>query len=521
VRALIRRVRAVPVLLVLAACGSTLQDSAVQTTGAGVPVASSDGLSTVVAGEAGGDGLTPSGSAAVGSSPATSGTAGSGAGAAGASGATGGGAGSPGTAGPAANAPANNEPIRLGVAATDVGALAAVFGASTDGYDYFKLDKAFVDHINNTGGINGRKLELETMMVDIAADADAEGQRVCENFTQDNKVDVVHVRVFGAESLIACLRQNGIAVFDMALHTHDRAAIDHPNWIQPLAVGLDRLVRAGIEEGVERGRLKAGDTLGVLHEDCSWGRRIYSEVAKPLAESHGVKVVQATVKCVENLVADIAPVTNQARSAVLRFRSEGVTDMMIISFPEHFVWAQFASAAEEQAYRPQYQVTTNAFPYTTSDDAGQIKVPDAQRRNASGLGFVPQQDVGPEARSAGGAQDAVQAECRKADETMGGATEADPNDPGGRAYVEMTYYIFCDLYFSLRGALQNSGGSTAPTDVAAGFAAYRASAASATLTGGRYGTARLEGGGFVKAFEYNPQTKRFSYGSGQMRALAE
>jgi hypothetical protein len=519
----VRHVLLVVAVMSMAACGSTLQRSGVQTNAGGSDV-SSDGISAGTTGVTVGDGLTASGSTTAGTPADGISGSGAAAGVGGGGTATGGGGGGDGAAAPgaAANEPASDKPIRLGVVATDVGALAAIFGVSDEDYDYFRMDRAYVEHINKTGGINGRPIEMKTMMVDIAADADAEGQRACENFSRDNRVDVVFARLFNAESMIACLRQNGIAVFDPALHTHDRAAADHPNWIQPVAVGLDRLARAGIENAVEQGRLKPGDTLGVLHEDCAWARRIYNEVTKPLAESHGVKVVQATVKCIENLVNDLGPVTNQSRSAALRFQTESVTDVVFISFPEHFVWANFAKAAEEQQYRPSYHVTTNAFPYTISQPDNPIGAPEAQRRNAAGIGFIPQQDVGHEAQPADAAQDAMQGECRKADETMGGATELDPNeDPGGRAYWEMNFYIFCDVYFGLRGALQNSGGSTAPPDVGAGYTAYREGAVSPTFTGGRYGTSRLEGGGFVKPLEYNPQTQRFSYSSLPMRTLAE
>jgi hypothetical protein len=513
VRGMIRRNRVLPLALalVLTACGTTLPRDTQTTAGPGV---ATDGLSATSSDEvAGGAGLTASGGVSSGGTTSGSPRVGSGGAVTpGANSAAGGGS----TAGAAPGdgstpaGTASDEPIRIGVVAADVGALFAVFGAAAP-TDVFYLPKKFFEHFNENGGIGGRQVEGVYVTVDIAADYNAEGQRACEVFTQDDRVDMVMTFGFSNEVMLSCLRQHGLVVYDSNTWTSDTAADDHPNWFTPNAIRVDRYIAAAIDVSAELGVLKRGDKLGVLFEDCPWGQRVYKNVVQSAAAKHGVATEQATVKCIENLVADLGPVTNQSRAAVLRFRSTAVTHVLVISAAEGFIVDQFTQAASEQRYLPKYIITTNGFPNNNGDPESAVHFAPDAKPNMTGVGWVPYTDVGEKAEQEPDPQAATKATCREVDPTMWGGEEMEGTDRWARLAI---YYGACDLFFTLRATLQSNGVRFGIDEFAAGYAAALAELPSAAVAGGRWalGGTRRDGIGFVQPFSYDPASERFAYG---------
>ena len=498
-----QRTRVVALLIVamLAACGSTLEPTG-QTVAGGQGV-SGDGLtaggSESADGQSGG-GLTGSGDggASLGGT-STGGSADEGTGAGGSAG-TGGGTGTGSGGGGAAS---STKPIRVGVVTVDVTALFSIFGAEDQVPDPYAMDKALVASINKSGGIAGRQVEVEFVIIDVQDDYNAEGQRACETFTEDKKVDIVKTNNFSNEVMLACLRQRGVAVVDINRWANDRAHVEHPNWLVPDAMRVDRYMPVLINDAVERGVLKRGDKLGILYEDCPWGGRVYNGVVKQTAAKHGVTTEPATVKCVENLVADLGPATNQIRAAVLKFNSARVTHVIAMTGAEGFAVVMFQQAASEQKYYPKYLVTTNAFPYSNGhpDRQAGIRFDRDAMPNMSGIGFHPALDLGERSKPENDGQAAVQAECRKADETAGAGKTTDYS----QWELKVMFYGHCDAWFSLRNVLQANGVRFGIADVVKGYRSALGSAPSALNAGGRFGLTgeRLDGVGFVRPFAYD------------------
>jgi hypothetical protein len=491
-----------PLVLALTGCGSTaLRQGAAP---------SAEGLN-------GGDGLelptgaaTPGGSSTGGLATGTSGTTGLGAtgGAAGPSapgvgqpGGTGGGSTSgtstTGGATSGGKTATSTKPIKVGVIGVDAGALGAIFGVKArqplDG------PKAFVNGMNKAGGIGGRKIDPVYYVVDASSDASTSAQEACAAFTEDNKVDVVVGG--GGEVLSACLARRGIATFDAGFVSSDAQAMSaQPNVFQPAAMRIDRLIRGTMMVGAGKGLLKSGTRLGVLVEDCPAYKRVANNIVLPMAKQNGVSVTQGTFRCVTNLVGDLVPVTNDVQRETLRFSSAGVSTVLIVSPTEAFALSNFTKTAKQQNYHPKYLITSNAYPYGNSRDDAAVKISDDALPNIVGAGYLPLLDLGYQARAANAGQQAARTRCDKIDPTQGGADQVD----GDKSFAINGFYAACEAWFSMKGAVESNGMRFGYRDIATGFSSFlRSGAASAVLSGGRYGggaAAQRDGAGYVVPF---------------------
>jgi hypothetical protein len=482
----------VVLVVVTAACGSTLQPTATQTT------TGADGLAVDTAAPGGGDptaggvDVAPDGApGSGGGSPVPGQTAG------------------PGTATTAPQGSGITAPVKIGVVTTDPGALLAAFGSNAQG-DPLDVDRAVVEQINRAGGAAGRKFDPRFTSVDIGANQNAEGQRVCEEMTSGDKVDLVLAKAFSNEVMLSCLGQRGVPVLDLNTWVPDATYVaQHANWFVPYALGVDRYSAAGIDVAVAQGVLKRGDKLGVLFEDCPWGRRTYERVIQPLAQAHGVATERATIKCIENLVGDLGPVTNQATAAALRFRSSNVTHVMVLTAGEGFVVARFSDTAVQQGYFPKYLVTSNGYPYNNSASEGTLHWKAEVPPNTTGIGWQPYIDIGPRPTWTS-AQTARQEECRKATASIpppGGT----PDTADARAGFDLGRQGLCENYFIARDIIVASGGRTSVAEFAAGYRRFLPTATASILVAGRYSATRIDGVGFVRALKFDPASKRFVY----------
>ena len=415
------------------------------------------------------------------------------------------------TAPTAPSDPAAGEPVKIGVAIADAAALYAVFGVDSE-YDPYALYEAFKEYFNERGGLLGRPIELYYEVMDVAEDGQQAGQRVCEAFTVDNKMDLIYAAGFGPQSMLSCFAEHDMAVFAPARWTTDDTPAVYPNFFSLDGVRLDRYAGSYIDLAVAAGLIGEGDRLGVLYEDCPWGQRVYEGVSKPTAARHGIETVPATLKCIENLVSDLGPATNGARSAALRFQTELVTHVMVLSGAEGFLVGQFSRSAEDQQYRPNYIVTSNQWSYNNSNPETQVGFHPNQKPQAAGFGWMPLQDVGDEAGAVNDAQARAQAACEEIDPTLGGATNY---EEGEQDYYQfkLNFYNLCDVWFGLRGAVEASGPNFSYRAIRQAWPQAVASLSSASNVTGSY---QLDALGFdaigaVRPYTYNPADGRFSY----------
>lgn len=554
------RARALLVVLVmlLTACGSTLQ----QQTGGGVvvdplatgaPVAeSANGSSTLSLGSGTSSasrpattGTTPSTTSGTSTGGATAGTSGATGSAPASSGATGSapttgtttppaGSGTTGTAPASTNQepapqnepattnpgageqpaqqPASSEPLKVGFVTVNAGAILAVFGADAGDTSAEASMERYREYFNANGGFGGRPLEFFYEEVDVAEDQNAAAQRVCERFTQDNRMDLVFdLGAYPHPVLVSCLAQFDLSVFAGARFTAD-TDVDKVNMFTTSGVRSDRIAGQWIDLAVQQGYIGAGDKLGVLYEDCPWGRRAYNDHSVPTAQRHGIDTTFATVKCIENAVNDLGPLTNQARSAALRFQSELVTHVMVLSIAEGFVTGQFSRGAEDQQFRPAYLTTTNVFPYNNSNPSTQVGFHPNQREKVTGFGYIPLQDVGDEATVANAGQQQAQDQCKEVDPSEGGA---DAFEEGSQDHIQfrLVFLEQCDALFAMRAAASATINDLSIQALRANWRAALGSVPSALQLGGvhRVDAAGFDSVGLVRGYTFNPDDGRMSY----------
>ena len=416
-------------------------------------------------------------------------------------------------AGTAPGAPAGAaRPVKVGITYPDTAAIAAAFGQES--HDASDFIQKIVDYINKTGGIAGRPIAPVYHRVDLTEDGSAAGQRACTALTQDKKVDIVINGGVVGETLAACLGKAGVSVLDGAnVPTDAEDERRLPNRFSPSGFRMDRSVMAILNGSAKQGRIKKGDTLGVVVEDCPGPNRIFSKLLLPRAQQLGLKVVQGTHKCVQNIVSDLGPVTNDIQREALRFASAGVTHVLMISGPEAFVVSRFTETASQQKYYPKYFVSSQAYPFNNSRSGATVKIAEDARPNVSGWGAIPLLDVGGGAKPANPQQLAAQQRCRKADPNEGltrGSSSGD--DP---SFNRSVYLGLCDTFYALKAMLETNGVRYTLPEVTKGFHVGLGGdrTASANLTGGFFGAGpnRLDGVGYVRPFAYDTSRKVFVY----------
>ncbi len=497
--------------LSLTACGSTLEESAdsadgnalsaaggaggTETSGGGLDAAGGTGGGTSGGATAGSVGGAESGSTVTGSSDVSSTATGS-TDAGSVTGATGGGQ------------VANTSKIKVGLIVVDNTKIAAGFGKT--GSDATKPTDDFIKYLNKTGGFAGRQIEPSYYKVDGTKDGSTASQEACEQF-KDAKAELV-ITGGSVDVLNACLGRAGIVVVDttnLALDGVDVARFR--NRLLPNAFRMDRLYGAVMTSSAKRGLLKKGDVLGILREDCIAQQRMMKNTMLPLAEQMGVKVVQGTHTCVQNLAADIPAVTRDIQREVLRFYQEGVTKVIFLTGAEAFALSRFTNTASQQKYYPKYLVTSIAYPYTNSRDGATINIAKDALPNIFGVGYQQMFDVGDNDTPPAN-QVKERALCKQADPSQLGASKETGNQ---KWFLRQMFWLSCDGFFAVRAMLEVTHGNTS---IDAMTQAYRVALGhgkkvSASLTGGYHEVTntRVDGAGFLRPFAWNASKNSFLY----------
>jgi hypothetical protein len=398
----------------------------------------------------------------------------------------------------------------VGIPVPDTAAIAAAFGKPS--HDATQSPKRIVTYLNKHGGIDGHPINPIFFKVNSASDKATVEQQACNAFTVDHKVDIV----VGAGDDTGCFEKKGISAIAPGLWAPDSGALaQHPNSYYTGALALDRAIGVEMRYSASHGLLKRGSHLGVIVEDCPEDQRVAKGTVAPLAKQLGLSVTLATVQCVDNLVADIAPVTVQSQNAVLKFKVNRVTNVIIVSAAEAFVLAQFSQAANRQKYYPHYIVSSNAYPYQNSQANATIQISQTALPNITGLGTLPYLDVGPLARPVTKAQAAAQAHCRTADPGEGIAAGEKTN---GRYFDLAGFYTACDGFFLMKAVMEydlRHGFGFGLSDIARGFDAVLSAGRtpSAALAAGVFsgGPGRRDCAGTVRPFAYDSAHHEFHY----------
>ena len=261
-----------------------------------------------------------------------------------------------------------------------------------------------VNEINARGGVAGRKLvpvfgEFDTTS---ATPTEAQYQAICDGWTQDSKVFVAMAG--GTESFLKCLTERGVLIVEDNVASSDAAIFrKYPSYFE-LNMNLDRIAALTVE-GLRAQNYFSGwnntagqpgpgaAKVGIVTVDTPQFRHAVDDVLVPALrrinlapEANNIVRVQDVKRQQE--AGAVAPAVS---SAVLRFRSSGVTHVLIFE-SNGIATLLFANNSDSQGYRPRYGVTSgNGLQVLI--DAGAY--PRGQLNGSLGIGWLPGLDITP------------------------------------------------------------------------------------------------------------------------------
>lgn len=383
--------------LLLAACGSTVEQQALQqqtgpgatSDSLGMPGAPAPGTVDPVTGETvpGTGPVAPGGG--TGSAPDAGTTAGGSDGAAPVGAGTGGGAGT--AAGPVRLGPGiTDTTVKIGmIYSSNLNEAQKATGREDLGTgDPKAQQQALVDEINRTGGFGGRRVVLDAYSISATtSDAEQAFNAACEHFVKDAKVFAVITA--GPESFGVCLEKGGVLHVgsDLTAATSKSTSLQ-PHGLRPAGITMDDSARLLVDGLDQQGYFK-DSVVGVITFDSKPHKDAVEKVMLPALKRIGHPAKEKFFVQSPRGVSDYGSMSSSISSAVLRFRTNGVTHVIIFD-QQGRITTFFTPAAESQEYRPRYGFTSQAGFQVGLKGGG---VSREQAEDAAGIGWLPAFDV--------------------------------------------------------------------------------------------------------------------------------
>jgi ABC-type branched-subunit amino acid transport system substrate-binding protein len=346
--------------------------------------------------------------------------------------------------------------INIGVVTTqDAATLGKSLGAeSLVGGDHVAEIDALVKHINARGGIAGRKVVAvfeDVRTADATSDPAASAQTACEGLTEDKQVFAV-ISIVGQlnnEVMYQCMAKHRTPFFGVDLVPHHASSFARyaPHVYGAHTLVLERLVPTLAKRLQAQSWFSGWDNsggapgvapakVGILYVDgdnayLSLAKNAMAEAGHPVADTFGYH-------------SDLSRISSEMQSAVLQFRSNGVTHLLI---EESDGVLFFLPAAENQGYRPRYGFTSLNGAKALADTG---TVPARQFVGMLGVGWAPALDVGNTKTEISPAA----AACRKIMKDAG----RDTSDATAFFYMA----VECDAFLLLKAGLERQTTFTAP-----------------------------------------------------------
>lgn len=375
---------------------------------------------------------------------------------------------------------------------------AANVGASydvPDGADQEDAISAVVDHINATGGIGGRTVEVVFYYYDINSFFTPQGrirenQAACATFTEDNEVFVFSGDNITEEEMIDCARVSGIPMIaagsSQAYPAEATIAGMTDLWYAPSGFTADRRERTVGSVLAASGFFGDGAKVAILTLDRPGVEAGVDAGLLPALKEAGIEP-EVTIAFPDILES---PWPNY----ILQLQDAGITHVVMSgSNGGALPLISLMQAADEQQYHPKWGLGSDNAP----SDLVSSDVPAAQLENVTGVGWMPFKDVA--------STDAESSTGEQCDEIMSAVGQ--PTGPFN--------YAPCDFFFFLRAAVDASD-ELSPSGLARGVAALADSYPSAFSLGGRalFSADRHDGAGVeVRLVTYDQACGCMTYSS--------
>jgi ABC-type branched-subunit amino acid transport system substrate-binding protein len=385
--------------------------------------------------------------------------------------------------------------LRIGVAyqANLDAANRALGGESITVGDQVAETNILVKDINARGGLAGRRLVVDFFAYDAQSTQPyaAQDQAACQHFTQDVAVFVV-IGAGLTEAFQQCMERAGTAVIGADIVRFSAADFRrYPHFFDVQELDLDRLTRALAAELLEHGWATPWDAAlgrpgtgrvraGVIAFDQPRYATAVRRDLVPALRRGGVSLTDSDVVLVQepSSQSDIGPAAAQVQSAVLRFRQDGVSHVVLLD-THGGITQVFLNAAEAQRYRPRYGMGSGSGTQALLD-GGIIRA--EQLAGARGLGWIPMLDLPASGNHDDGRWSSWDRRRCLSLMRAGGQSFTSSN-------ASSVALLYCDQLWLLERALTHPAGLTLAS-LTAGIEALGSRAPSASLGAASYGPAK-------------------------------
>ena len=337
--------------------------------------------------------------------------------------------------------------------------------------------------VNASGGIGGRKMVPVVRPFEALTDSQANEEKLCKAFTEDDKVFAVVLQGQFQATLRSCYANADTLMLDTTAFPLDQQSFESyaPYLWQPSYPEFGLLNAAMVADLGDSGFFEDAK-LGVVGIDNDQNRRVYAEQIEPALQREGVE--PEDVRWIDG--SNSSTLQTGQDQAVLAFKGAGVDRLFVVGGSR---LASFMMAtAQKQEYYPRFALST-----WDSPDFGIRNYPKSMV-GAQGVSVMPGFDVGDE-QYAFPATDAERS-CKQVLERAGEKFTK-------RAAVR-NQLMWCDASFLLRDAFKDADGPVSAEEFQKGVERIGSDFESAAIYASGFSKGAFTGGAGYRRMVYGP-----------------
>jgi hypothetical protein len=266
---------------------------------------------------------------------------------------------------------------------SDANAALSAFGANGVAFpDGKALANTYVDHLNKTGGIAGRKVKPVFYDYRASGNVETSDAAACAAWTQDDHVvGALGVRAGTTgtnDSLTPCLTKAGVPW--MSGEGDRKKFNQYPSTLYaPSIINLTRLEKAVVDGLAKDGFFTPNAKIGVMYQDNLEMKRAVDEGLVPALRAHGLSLFKK---------AATGNAFTESSNIELQFATAGVTHVLFVAPGGAAPW-QFMQSASQNRHHYRYGVSSDDYPAVVLEQLA----PKDQLATTSGFGYRPVGDV--------------------------------------------------------------------------------------------------------------------------------
>jgi ABC-type branched-subunit amino acid transport system substrate-binding protein len=306
--------------------------------------------------------------------------------------------------------------------------------------DPVAMGNAMVKWVNSNGGAGGYpiKLVVATTPLVPTTPQDQIDQSACAKFTEDNHVFAVLSITLTTPSMYECLARKNVLYVSNTVYVPDQAYyMSHANTLFSSVPNQDRVGTSAADGFWRTGFFNdPGAKVGLVTSDHPWFKSGVKAFEAEAAK-HNAKLADVSYIC--HTPCSTTDQSNAAQSAVLKFRSENINRVILLTLESATAFLQAAGSA---GYFPKYGMHSNTVPGTLQAS----NPPSTFSGGAVGVGIAASLDV---ARAQNPPLNAQTQLCEKLMQDEGISMDA--------ISIEIQAWMTCDTFFMLKAMVDKAG----------------------------------------------------------------